>query len=71
MNFLPKAKQTLDLATAGYQEGETSFLQLLSAQQTIIDLTSQYLQSLKQLWNSHLRINGWLLSGSLESSTFK
>lgn len=68
--LLPKAKQTLDLATAGYQEGETSFLQLLSAQQTIIDLTSQYLQSLKQLWNSHLRINGWLLSGSLESSTF-
>ena len=65
-DMLPKAKQTLDLATAGYQEGETSFLQLLSAQQTTIDLTSQYLQSLQQLWNSHQRIAGWLLSGSLD-----
>ena len=65
-DMLPKAKQTLDLATAGFPEGETSFLQLLSAQQTTIDLTSQYLQSLQQLWNSHQRIAGWLLNDSLE-----
>lgn len=65
-DLMPTAKKTLDLVTDGYREGETSFLQLLAAQQTMIDLTFQYLDNLQLFWQSHQRINGLLLSGSLD-----
>lgn len=63
--LLPKARETLELLTAGYPE-EVSFLQLLTAQQTIIDITLEYLDSLNLLWSSRLRIEGLLLDNSLE-----
>ncbi len=64
--MLPKAKETLDLVTEGYREGEVSFLQLLAAQQTTIDLTTQYLQILKTRWISQQKIEGMLLDNSLD-----
>ncbi|MFT5299782.1 MAG: cobalt-zinc-cadmium efflux system outer membrane protein [Mariniblastus sp.] len=62
--LLPKAQQTLNLLVSGYPE-EVSFLQLLTAQQLIIDITMQYLDSIDSLWNSRLRIEGFLLDDSL------
>lgn len=64
--MLPKAKETLDLVTEGYREGEVSFIQLLASQQTTIDLTTQYLQTLQTRWISQQKIEGMLLDNSLD-----
>jgi len=63
-NLLPKAQQTLELLSSGYPD-EVSFLQLVTAQQSVIDITMEYLDSLNQVWESRLKIEGLLLSDSL------
>jgi cobalt-zinc-cadmium efflux system outer membrane protein len=64
--LLPKAQQTLDLLVTGYPE-EVSFLQLITAQQTVIDITLEYLDTISQLWDSRLKIEGLLLNNSLNN----
>jgi cobalt-zinc-cadmium efflux system outer membrane protein len=63
--IIPKAKQTLDLVTKGYQEGEVDFLQLLTAQRTYSQINLTYLQQLQQAWRQTVAIKGMLLSDSL------
>lgn len=62
--LLPIAQQTLDLLTTGYPE-EVGFLRLVTAQQTVIDITIEYLDALDELWSSRLKIEGLLLDDSL------
>ena len=62
--LLPKSKQTLQLLEQGYPS-EVSFLQLSTAQKTVIDITLEYLDTLSLLWNSRLKIEGLLLDDSL------
>lgn len=64
--ILPTAKQTLDLVTKGYEQGETDFLQLLTAQRTYSQINLTYLSQLQQVWRQRVEIDGMLLSGSLE-----
>lgn len=64
--IIPKAKQTLDLVTKGYQEGEIDFLQLLTAQRTYSQINLTYLQQLQQVWRQNVEIKGMLLTGSLQ-----
>ena len=62
--LLPKSKQTLELLEQGYPS-EVSFLQLLTAQQAVIDITLEYLDTLNLVWQSRLKIEGLLLDNSL------
>ena len=62
--LLPQARRNLELLTSGYPE-EVEFLQVLSAQQTIVQFTLEYLDSLNNLWASRLSIEGLLLDESL------
>lgn len=62
--LLPKAKETLDLLSNGYPD-DVSFLQLLIAQQTVIEITLEYLDTLSLVWQSRLKIEGLLLDDSL------
>ncbi len=64
--LLPNAEKTLDLLKRGYPD-EVSFLKLVSAQQTLIDLTIDYLNSIEELWKTRLRIEGLLQDNSLNS----
>ncbi|MDB4399663.1 TolC family protein [bacterium] len=64
--LLPNAEKTLDLIKLGYPE-EVSFLKLITAQQTLIDLTIDYLNSIEELWKSRLKIEGLLQDNSLNS----
>lgn len=63
-HLLPKSRQTLKLLEQGYPS-EVSFLQLLTAQKSVIDVNLEYLDTLGLLWNSRLKIEGLLLHGSL------
>ncbi len=62
--LLPKSQEALKLLTRGYPE-EVGILQVLSAQQQVIDITTEFLDSLSQVWASRVRIEGLLLDDSL------
>jgi cobalt-zinc-cadmium efflux system outer membrane protein len=64
--ILPKAKESLELVSKGYREGELDFLQLLTAQRTYSQINLTYLRQLKQVWRQNVAIRGMLLSGSLK-----
>jgi cobalt-zinc-cadmium efflux system outer membrane protein len=65
--ILPRAQQTFDLVRQGYSQGEVGYLDLLTAQRTYTQTNLAYLDSLDSLWESHIKIDGLLLSDSLAS----
>lgn len=65
--ILPRAQQTFDLVRQGYSQGEVGYLDLLTAQRTYTQTNLAYLDSLNSLWESHIKIDGLLLSDSLAS----
>lgn len=68
--ILPRAKETLDLVTTGYQAGEVQYLTLLTAQRTYFETTLAYLESLQQLWLAHVELESLLLTNSLAAPSF-
>jgi cobalt-zinc-cadmium efflux system outer membrane protein len=66
---LPKAKQALEMVTAGYRAGETSFLMLLTAQRTYFYTNLAYLDGLRELWETSIAIDGLLLTDSLQAES--
>ncbi|MFO0915883.1 MAG: TolC family protein [Pirellulales bacterium] len=63
--ILPAAQETLDLTRRAYQGGETNFLSLLTAQRTYFQTNLNFLESLLELRNSEILMEGMLLNGSL------
>ena len=63
---LPKAKQTFDLVTRGYEQGEVGYLDLLTAQRTYFQTSLSYIDAVRDLWRAVIHIDGLLLDGSLE-----
>lgn len=61
---LPRAEESLTLATDGYQAGELAFLDLLTAQRTYFQVNLEYLAALRELNQSSQLLEGQLLSGS-------
>lgn len=47
--ILPRAEQSLNLATEGYKEGEFSYLDVLDAQRTLAQARASYISTLKGL----------------------
>ena len=66
-NVLPKAKETLELVTEGFQQGEVDFLQLLTAQRTFFQSNLAVIEQQGVMWRHRIDMEGLLLSGSLES----
>jgi outer membrane protein TolC len=66
-DILPYAKQALDLTRTGYEQGEFSYLELLTAQQTFSRTNLAYVSRLRELWLATVQIDGMLLSGGLEA----
>ena len=56
--LLPKAKEALELASEGYRQGETPYLELLLAQQLFAKTKLGYLQKLRQRWEFEVEIRG-------------
>lgn len=65
-SILPNAKSSLDLVAAGYRQGELNYHALLTAQQTYANVSLAYLESLRELRESSVAIEGFLLSGALQ-----
>ncbi|MCA9072298.1 MAG: TolC family protein, partial [Planctomycetaceae bacterium] len=65
--ILPKAQQTLDLTTKGYQAGEIDFLRVLTAQRTYVENQVDYIAALAELQSAQVQIDGLLITGGLKN----
>ncbi len=65
--ILPKAEESLQLVRAGFDAGQVDYLTLLTSQRTYFRANLAYLQSLRELRQSVVLLNGKLLVGSLDS----
>lgn len=63
--ILPDAKETLELTTAGYKQGEFGILEVLSARQTYFASSLAYVEALTDLQKVTTEINGLQLTGGL------
>ena len=63
--ILPDSKDSLQLITAGYTQGEFDYNRLLLAQRTYFQNNIAYLAALREWWTAKLQIDGLLLSGGL------
>lgn len=64
--ILSNAQETLELVGGGYEAGELSYLDLITAQRTYSETNLAYIESLGQLWAATIEMEGLLLKGSLE-----
>ncbi|MDY0165474.1 MAG: TolC family protein [Thermoguttaceae bacterium] len=65
--ILPDARDALDLARSGYQQGEFDYLELLTVQQTYFRTHLAFVEAERDVRVSRVRIDGLLLTGGLES----
>ena len=64
-HILPNTRTTVELAVAGLDAGELTYLDVLTARRTLFQANLDYLDALEALWVSAQRIDGLLLSNSL------
>ncbi len=64
--ILPRAKESLQLVQQAYREGQVGYLTLLTSQRTYFEVSLAYLQSLRELREAAIVIQGQLLTGSLQ-----
>ncbi len=67
-HILPNAKESVELASSRYRAGEANYTSLLLAQRTYLQTQIAYLDSLRELRETSVLIDGLLLSDSLAGS---
>ena len=66
-DILPNAQESLKLTTMGYQQGQLSYLSLLTTQRTYFQTNVTYLEAIRDLRMAAATIEGNLLSDSLRA----
>ncbi len=66
--ILSHSKTALDFVRGGYQAGESSYLDLLTAQRTYSQTNLAYIEALGELWAATVEIEGLLLKNSLTAA---
>jgi len=66
-DILPNSELTLKLVAAGYEQGEFKYTDLLSVQRTFFQASLTYLDAVREMRGAIVRIEGLLLTGSLEN----
>ncbi|MBD3675824.1 MAG: TolC family protein [Planctomycetaceae bacterium] len=67
--IIPRSERSLELVTRAYEKGQVEYLTLLIAQQTYVEVTLSYIDSLQDLRTASAVIQGQLLTGSLTSGS--
>ncbi|MEP0426377.1 TolC family protein [Rhodopirellula bahusiensis] len=65
-DILPNAQEGLDLSEIAYKAGETNYVQVLIAQRTYFETNLQYIAAQALLGQARARIDGYVLTGSLD-----
>ncbi|WP_164104275.1 TolC family protein [Candidatus Laterigemmans baculatus] len=68
--ILPRAEETLELSRTAFEVGETSYLQLLTAQRSLFQSQLEMLAAVEQARQAAAMIDGFLLQGSLLETSF-
>ncbi len=63
----PSAQEALALSETAYKAGEMNFIQLLVARQTYFESNLQYVNSQAQMASAKAKVDGFVLSGSLDA----
>lgn len=63
--ILPRAQLALALATEGWQRGEYGYLQVLTAQRTLTQISLDYIRAHAEVRQSVIALNGYLLSDGI------
>jgi cobalt-zinc-cadmium efflux system outer membrane protein len=66
-SILPAARQSLDLVSQAYEQGELEYLEILTTQRTYTEENLTYLEDLETAWKQWAQIDG-LLVGPLPDS---
>jgi cobalt-zinc-cadmium efflux system outer membrane protein len=66
--ILTRADRSLELVARGYREGQVDYLTLLNAQQTFVEVSLAYLDSVREFRAALVAIESQLLGGSLSSA---
>ena len=66
-DILPSAQEALALSETAYKAGEMNFIQLLVARQTYFESNLQYVNSQAQMASAKAKVDGFVLSGSLDA----
>lgn len=64
-DIIPDAKETVQLTTEGYKQGEFGILDVLSTRQTYFESSLAYIEALTELQKVTTEINGLQLTGGL------
>ena len=67
-DILPNTRTTVELAQAGVDAGELTYLDVLTARRALFGANLEYLDALEAVWVSAQRIEGMLLSDSLSAN---
>jgi cobalt-zinc-cadmium efflux system outer membrane protein len=62
--ILPRAEEAYALYLSRYREMAAAYPQVLVAQRTLFELSSEYLESLNEAWRSALQLQGLLADGT-------
>ena len=65
--ILPRAEEAYRLYLARYREMGAAYPQVLTAQRSLLELSSRYLDSLANAWRAALRIQGFLSGDGLQT----
>jgi cobalt-zinc-cadmium efflux system outer membrane protein len=68
-SILPNAQQALKLVSDGYRQGELNYLLLLTSQRSYFANNLAYLEAVREMWESSIRIDGLLLDDGLQSAS--
>jgi cobalt-zinc-cadmium efflux system outer membrane protein len=60
-SILPAAKQSLDLVSQAYEQGELGYLEILQTQRTYTEKNVAYLDNLEIAWKEWAEIDGLLV----------
>jgi outer membrane protein, heavy metal efflux system len=66
-DILPNAAEGMRLAELAYKAGETSFVQVLVAQQSYFNTNLQFIDAQSKLAGARARVDGFVLSGALDA----
>jgi cobalt-zinc-cadmium efflux system outer membrane protein len=67
--IVPTAEEAYRLYLARYREMAAAYPQVLIAQRTLFEMTTEYFESLEDAWRAALRLQGFLVGGGLEAPT--
>jgi cobalt-zinc-cadmium efflux system outer membrane protein len=65
--IVPMAEEAYRLYLARYREMAAAYPQVLIAQRTLFEMTTEYFESLEEAWRAALRLQGFLVGEGLEA----